>query len=61
MRVEFIEKGFSIVNYYWTQEDYILVMNNAGLKLMGIYQPLGLKGDKVDWKDEKLSLQSQYT
>lgn len=52
VRVEFLGKGFSIEDYYWPQEDYIKVMNNAGLDLLEIHQPLGLESDGIDWKDE---------
>ena len=53
VRVEFIDKGFSIQDYYWTQEDYTRLMSNTGLKLIEIHQPLGLDSDGMDWMDEK--------
>ena len=52
VRVEFLDKGFSIEDYYWPQEDYIRVMNNAGLDLLEIHKPLGLESDGIDWEDE---------
>ncbi|MDP5082994.1 MAG: class I SAM-dependent methyltransferase, partial [Rickettsiaceae bacterium] len=52
VKVEFLDKGFSIEDYYWPREDYIKVMKNAGLDLLEIYEPLGIESDGVDWRDE---------
>ena len=52
VRVEFLDKGFSIEDYYWPQEDYIRVMDNAGLNLLVIHRPLGLESDGIDWEDD---------
>jgi ubiquinone/menaquinone biosynthesis C-methylase UbiE len=52
VKVEFLGKGLAIEDYYWPREDYLRVMKNAGLELLEIHEPLGVKEDGVDWKDE---------
>eukprot|EP01067_Filipodium_phascolosomae_P008036 Filipodium_phascolosomae@DN6750_c0_g1_i1.p1 len=52
IRVDFLDKGFSIEDYYWSRQDYMSAFAGAGLKCIEIHEPLGLVADRRDWKDE---------
>jgi len=52
VKVEFIEEGFAIEDYYWCQEDYLKVMEKADFELLEICSPLADPNDGIDWKDE---------
>lgn len=61
VKIEFMDKGFSIEDYYWTQEDYLGAMQKANLELLEIYNPLADPNDGVDWRDEtRISPNSIY-
>ena len=52
VKVEFIDKGIIIEDYYWTQEDYLGAMKKANLELLEIYNPLAAPNDGINWGDE---------
>ena len=52
VKIEFMDKGFAIEDYYWTQEDYLTTMKKANLELLEIYKPLADPNDGANWKDE---------
>lgn len=52
VKVEFIHNNLSIEDYFWTQESYLRVMQNATLELLEISNPLADPKDGIDWKDE---------
>lgn len=52
VKVEFIQEGFAIEDYYWSREDYLTVMEKANLELLEICSPLADPNDGIDWKDE---------
>ena len=61
VKIEFKDKGFSIEDYYWTQENYLEAMQKANLKLLEICKPLADPKDEIDWKDEtRISPNSIY-
>ena len=61
VKIEFLDQGFAIEDYYWTQEDYLNVMQKANLELIEIYTPLADPNDGIDWKDEtRISPNSIY-
>ncbi len=61
VKIEFTDKGFSIEDYYWTQENYLEAMKKANLELLEIYKPLADPKDGIDWKDEtRISPNSIY-
>ena len=41
-----------LIDYFWTEEDYLEVFSDSGLDLLEIDYPLGKKEDGIDWKDE---------
>ncbi len=52
VKIEFIDKGFSIEDYYWTKEDYLSAMKKANLELLEIYNPLADQNNGTDWREE---------
>jgi ubiquinone/menaquinone biosynthesis C-methylase UbiE len=47
--------GIEFTDYYWTKEDYVLVFQEAGLRLVEVHEPKGKEDEPYSWKDEKTS------
>ncbi len=46
----------TLIDYFYTQEDYILAIESANMKVSSIHEPLGVKEDNINWHNElKLS------
>jgi ubiquinone/menaquinone biosynthesis C-methylase UbiE len=54
VKLQFRDIGLTIFDYYWQEDDYREVFENAGLEISKIHKPLGLTSDGYNWKDEKI-------
>ncbi len=44
--------GLTLDDYFWTDNDYSLVAENAGFTILNRLYPLGKINDEIEWKDE---------
>ena len=52
VKIEFKKENFAIYDYYWDDEDYKSIFEEAGLLVLDIHHPIGTKNDGVSWIDE---------
>ncbi|MCL6268416.1 methyltransferase domain-containing protein [Sansalvadorimonas sp. 2012CJ34-2] len=52
VKVKVRDSSLVFEDYYWTTEDYRSVFHEAGFVLEEHIQPLGYKGEYLEWKDE---------
>jgi ubiquinone/menaquinone biosynthesis C-methylase UbiE len=58
VKIQFRDIDLTIFDYYWSEKDYIEVLGKAGLEVVKVHKPLGLAGDRYEWRDEKIAAPS---
>ena len=54
--VKLLIRGINVIlyDYYWTDDDYRLAAERAGLMLVKLHKPLGSSDDSIEWRDEQM-------
>lgn len=53
VKIAIIESNMEFTDFYWTETDYRMFFENAGLSLIEVLYPLGKATEPFPWKDEK--------